>query len=85
MTNNLNIEPDINLSVKQTFRIQSDMEVKEFSKKNEEYFGLVEIEENLRIMGKILGNDTPVIEQVVHVENCSFVKTPEFTFKLISN
>ena len=48
-------------------------------------FGLVEIEENLRIMGKILGNDTPVIEQVVHVENCSFVKTPEFTFKLISN
>ena len=35
MTNNLNIEPDINLSVKQTFGIESDMEVKAFSKKNE--------------------------------------------------
>jgi len=57
----------------------------EFSKKNDEYFGLVEIEENLRIMGKILGNEVPIIEQVVHIENCSFAKTPEFTFKLISN
>ena len=35
MTPNLNIEPDINLSVKQTFGIESDMEVKAFSKKNE--------------------------------------------------
>ena len=35
MTTNLNIEPDINLSVKQTFGIESDMEVKAFSKKNE--------------------------------------------------
>ena len=35
MTDNLNIEPDINLSVKQTFGIESDMEVKAFSKKNE--------------------------------------------------
>jgi cobaltochelatase CobS len=35
MTANLNIEPDINLSVKQTFGIESDMEVKAFSKKNE--------------------------------------------------
>ena len=35
MTPNLNIEPDINLSVKQTFGIDSDMKVKAFSKKNE--------------------------------------------------
>ena len=35
MTTNLNIEPDINISVKQTFGIDSDMEVKAFSKKNE--------------------------------------------------
>ena len=35
MTASLNIEPDINLSVKQTFGIESDMEVKAFSKKNE--------------------------------------------------
>ena len=30
MTTNLNIEPDINLSVKQTFGIESEMEVKAF-------------------------------------------------------
>ena len=35
MTNNLNIEPDIKLSVKQTFGIESEMEVDAFSKKNE--------------------------------------------------
>jgi cobaltochelatase CobS len=35
LTPNLNIEPDINLSVKQTFGIDSDMKVKAFSKKNE--------------------------------------------------
>ena len=35
MTNNLNIQPDIKLSVKQTFGIDSDMEVDAFSKKNE--------------------------------------------------
>jgi len=35
LTANLNIEPDINLSVKQTFGIESDMEVKAFSKRNE--------------------------------------------------
>jgi len=35
LTPNLNIEPDINLSVKQTFGIESDMEVKAFSNKNE--------------------------------------------------
>ena len=35
MIPNLNIEPDINLSIKQTFGIDSDMEVKAFSKRNE--------------------------------------------------
>tara|TARA_B100002052_G_scaffold271367_1_gene272222 strand:- start:792 stop:1766 length:975 start_codon:yes stop_codon:yes gene_type:complete len=35
MANNLNITPDIKLSVKQTFGIESDMEVEAFSKKNE--------------------------------------------------
>ena len=35
MVNNLNITPDIKLSVKQTFGIESDMEVEAFSKKNE--------------------------------------------------
>ncbi len=35
MINNLNIKPDIKLSVKQTFGIDTDMEVSAFSKKNE--------------------------------------------------
>ena len=35
MTANLDIKPDIKLSVKQTFGIDSDMEVDAFSKKNE--------------------------------------------------
>ena len=35
MTTNLSIEPDIKISVKQTFGFDSDMEVEAFSKKNE--------------------------------------------------
>jgi len=35
MTTNLNIKPDIKISVKQTFGIESDMEVDAFSKKSE--------------------------------------------------
>jgi len=35
LTNNLNIEPDIKISVNQTFGFESDMEIDAFSKKNE--------------------------------------------------
>ena len=35
MTPNLNIQPDIKISLKQTFGIDSEMEVDAFSKKNE--------------------------------------------------
>ena len=35
MTNNLNIEPDIKISINQTFGFESDMEIDAFSKKNE--------------------------------------------------
>ena len=35
MTPNLNIQPDIKVSLKQTFGIESDMEVNAFSKKTE--------------------------------------------------
>ena len=35
MNANLNIQPDINLSIKQIFGIETEMEVKAFSKKNE--------------------------------------------------
>ncbi len=35
MTNNLNIEPDIKISINQTFGFESDMEIDAFSKKSE--------------------------------------------------
>ena len=35
MENNLNIKPDIKISVNQTFGIDSDMEIEAFSKKND--------------------------------------------------
>ena len=35
MTNNLDIQPDIKLSVKQTFGFESDMEIDAFSKRSE--------------------------------------------------
>ena len=35
MTLNLDIQPDIRVSIKQTFGIESEMEVDAFSKKNE--------------------------------------------------
>ena len=37
MTPNLNLKPDMKLSVKQTFGIDSDMEVDAFSKKMNSY------------------------------------------------
>ena len=36
MTPNLNIQPDIKLSIKQTFGIDSEIEVDAFSEKNED-------------------------------------------------
>ena len=57
----------------------------EFSKKNDEYFGLIEIEKNLRIMGKILTEKTPKINETVELKECSFEEIPKFIFKIISN
>ena len=57
----------------------------EFSKKNNDYFGLIEIEQNLKVMGKIIGSETPRIEQKVELKNCSYNKTPKFIFEIISN
>ena len=57
----------------------------EFSKKNDEYFGLIEIEKNFRIMGKILTEKTPKINEIVELKECSFEQIPRFIFKIISN
>ena len=36
-------------------------------------------------MGKIIGSETPNAEQKVELKNCSYNKTPEFIFEIISN
>ena len=36
-------------------------------------------------MGKIIGNKIPKAEQKVELKNCSYNKTPEFIFEIISN
>ena len=47
MTPNLNIQPDIKVSLKQTFGIDSEMEVEAFSKKNEY---VPEIDKNQQVL-----------------------------------
>ena len=43
MTPNLNIQPDIKVSIKQTFGIDSEMEVDAFSKKVNMFLKLIKI------------------------------------------
>mgnify|MGYP001208581320 CR=1 FL=1 len=57
----------------------------EFSKKNNSFFGLIEVEQNLRVMGKIVTDKIPEINQKVILKECSFNKTPKFIFKTITN
>ncbi len=57
----------------------------EFSKKNDEFFGLIEIEQNLRIMGKIITKKIPKINQKVVLKKCSFNKIPKFIFETFTN
>ena len=57
----------------------------EFSKKNDEFFGLIEVEQNLRVMGKISTDKIPEINQKVKLKECSFNKTPKFIFEVIPN
>ena len=57
----------------------------EFSKKNDQYFCLIEIEQNLRVLGEVLGETTPKINQKVQLKKCSYRKTPQFLFELLPN
>ena len=57
----------------------------EFSKNNGMYFGLIELEKNLRFLGSIMGDKPPQINQKVQLEECSFNKVPKFVFKIINN
>ena len=56
----------------------------EFSKKNSSYFGMIELNEKIRLMGKILSKDKPEIGQIVTM-NASFDKRPQYSFVVENN
>jgi len=56
----------------------------EFSKKDANYFALIETNNQIRILGSIVGNVEPKIGQNVELEKCSFNDSPKFVFKLTS-
>lgn len=52
----------------------------EFSRQNDAYFCLVEIENNIRIMGKI-SKGIPIVGQQVKIEKCG-IKNKSYNFEL---
>ena len=71
--NNLNIEPDIKISVNQTFGIETDMEIDAFSKKNQ-YVPKIDNHFNdihLMIVGEKNNEYGRKIEIIVSKSNCS--------------
>ena len=56
----------------------------EFSKKDSTYFGLVEIDYGIRIMGKISSSSTPETGQIVTM-NASFDSKPHYSFIVENN
>ena len=56
----------------------------EFSKKDSLYFGIIELKEKIRIMGKIYSKNEPKIGQIVTMK-VSFDKRPEYSFTVKNN
>ncbi len=56
----------------------------EFSKKDSEFFGLVEINDNIRVLGKIITAEIPHIGQLVKMK-VSFEDRPVYTFIVEKN
>jgi len=56
----------------------------EFSNKDSEFFGLVEIDANIRMLGKIISSETPQIGQVVKMK-VGFEDRPVYTFIVEKN
>lgn len=53
----------------------------EFSKKGEKYFGLVELEEVVKVMGVLdIENNTIKLGQRVKLDSCNYKESPSFTF-----
>ena len=56
----------------------------EFSKKESTYFGLIEIEDGIRVLGKISSVSTPKVGQLVRM-NVSFNSKPDYSFIVENN
>ena len=56
----------------------------EFSKKESEFFGLVEIDENIRVLGKIITTEIPHIGQAVKMK-VGFEDRPMYSFIVEKN
>ena len=56
----------------------------EFSKKDTNYFGLIEIDDGIRIMGNISATSIPKVGQMV-IMNVSFNSKPQYSFIVENN
>ena len=56
----------------------------EFSKKDSSYFGMVELDEKIRIMGKIFSKNQTEIGQIV-IMKAFFDKRPQYSFTVKNN
>ena len=56
----------------------------EFSNKDSEFFGLVEINKNIRLLGKIISSETPHVGQFVKMK-VGFEDRPVYTFIVEKN
>ena len=55
----------------------------EFSKKEHDYFCLIETDDDIRVLGCVKSLNEPKLGQSVELEECSFDKKPKFLFKLV--
>ena len=56
----------------------------EFSKNDSSYFGIIELEDKIRILGKILSKNEPKIGQDVKM-SAKYYDGPEYTFSVENN
>lgn len=56
----------------------------EFSRKDSEFFGLVEIDKSIKVLGKIISSETPNVGQPVKMET-SFGDRPIYSFFVEKN
>ena len=55
----------------------------EYSKKENDYFCLIQTKDYIRILGRITNSNEPKIGQNVQLERCNFDKKPIFLFRLL--